>query len=174
MGVNERSRVAMTEAEIATYIERSRTMTVASLGPGGHPHLVGMWYGIVDGQICLETKAKSQKVANLRRDPRVSCLIEDGDVYEQLRGVSLEGSAVVDEDPDFLWRVGVSIFERYLGPYSEEVRPIVELMLAKRLAVRITVERTRSWDHRKLGLPSSGGPAGSTKAAARGSAITLD
>ena len=30
---------------------------------------------------------------------------------------------------------------------------MVEMMMNKRVVVRVDVERTRSWDHRKLGLP---------------------
>jgi PPOX class probable F420-dependent enzyme len=154
VGVNQRAQIAMSPAEIDAFVQSSRTMTLASNGPSGHPHLVAMWYALVDGAPCFETKAKSQKVQNLRRDPRVSCLIEDGDVYEELRGVALEGTAEVIEDPDFLWQVGVSVFERYYGPYTEESKPVVEFMLNKRVAVRVDVERVRSWDHRKLGLPA--------------------
>lgn len=51
-----------------------------------------MWYAVVDGEIWLETKAKSQKAVNLTRDPRVSFLIEDGNTYDTLRGVSFEES----------------------------------------------------------------------------------
>jgi len=40
-----------------------------------------------EGAPALETKAKSQKVQNLRRDPRITCLVEEGDSYDQLRGV---------------------------------------------------------------------------------------
>jgi PPOX class probable F420-dependent enzyme len=117
------------------------------------PHLVAMWYAVVDGDIWFETKAKSQKVVNLRRDPRISCLVEAGHTYDTLRGVELEGTAEIIEDPDALWAVGVSVWERYNGPYSEEVKPLVEFMLTKRVAVRIRAERTRTWDHRKLGMP---------------------
>ncbi len=152
MGVNQRAQVVMTPEEIDRFLRAGRVMTVASVGPTGHPHLVAMWYGFVQGSICFETKSKSQKAVNLRRDPRISCLIEDGQAYEELRGVSFEGTAEVIEDPAFLWQVGVSVFERYIGPYSEDKRPAVELMLRKRVGVKVTVERTRSWDHRKLGL----------------------
>ncbi len=44
------------------------------------------------------------------------------------------------------------MWERYNDPYSEDVRPIVEAMLRNRVAVRLDVERIRTWDHRKLGL----------------------
>lgn len=162
VGVNQRAQIRMSGAEVDEFIRRSRTMTLATLGPSGQPHLVAMWYALVDGAPCIETKAKSQKVVNLRRDPRVTCLLEDGDTYETLRGISMEGTADVIEDAGFLWRVGVSMWERYYGPYTDEMKPYVEVMLNKRVAVRINVERVRSWDHRKLGLPDSGGPSGST------------
>ena len=100
MGTNERSRITMTEDEVTTYIEQSRTCTMATNGPSGHPHLVAMWYAVVDGQIWFETKAKSQKVANLRRDDRITVSIEDGLTYDTLRGVALEGHATVVDDPD--------------------------------------------------------------------------
>jgi PPOX class probable F420-dependent enzyme len=152
MGTNQRSQIAMTDDEIATFIDRSRTATMATIGPTGTPHLVAMWYGVVDGAIWFETKAKSQKAVNLRRDPRITCMIEDGLTYDSLRGVALEGTAVISEDPDVIWRVGVDVWERYNGPYTDEVKPFVEMMLHKRIVVRVDVERTRSWDHRKLGL----------------------
>lgn len=143
----------MTEAETATFLERSRVATLGTVGRDGVPHLVAMWFAIVDGEIWFETKAKSQKAVNLRRDPRVTVLVEDGHTYDTLRGVSIEGRAEVVDDPDALLKVGISVWERYTGPYSDDVRPMVEQMMNKRIAVRIAVERVRSWDHRKLGLP---------------------
>ncbi len=152
MGTNQRSQVTMTDEEIQAFLASQRTATLATFGPSGHPHLVAMWYGLVDGVIWFETKAKAQKAQNLLRDPRATVLVEDGLTYDTLRGVSLEGRATVIDDPAALWAVGVSVWERYNGPYSEEVKPLVEFMLNKRVAVRFDVERIRSWDHRKLGL----------------------
>jgi PPOX class probable F420-dependent enzyme len=152
MGTNKRSQIEMSHDEIVQYLERSRTATMVTNGPSGHPHAVAMWYAVVDGAIWFETKAKSQKAANLRRDPKITVLIEDGHTYDTLRGVSLEGTAELIDDADALWAVGVSIWERYNGPYTEEMKPLVEFMLHKRVAVRVEVSRMRSWDHRKLGM----------------------
>lgn len=152
MGTNQRSSITMSDQEIEDYLRASRTMTLATLGPDGMPHLVAMWFAVIDGEIWFETKAKSQKAVNLRRDPRVTVLVEDGRTYDQLRGVSIEGRAEIVEDADALWKVGVDIWERYNGPYSEEVKPLVEFMLHKRIAVRIVADRVRSWDHDKLGM----------------------
>jgi PPOX class probable F420-dependent enzyme len=162
MGANQRADIVLTDAEIGEFLAGSRSMTLASVGPTGAPHLVAMWFALIDGDICFETKAKSQKAVNLRRNPQVSCLIEDGAVYEDLRGVAIEGVAEVTTDADLLWAIGVNIFERYYGPYTEDLKPIVEVMLNNRVAVRVKSERVRSWDHRKLGMPSTGAPAGST------------
>ncbi|MBI3689162.1 MAG: PPOX class F420-dependent oxidoreductase, partial [Mycolicibacterium aromaticivorans] len=84
MGTNQRNQIVMSDAEVADFVARSRTGTMATIGPDGQPHLVAMWYGVLDGEIWVETKAKSQKAVNLRRDPRVSFLIEDGDTYDSL------------------------------------------------------------------------------------------
>jgi len=161
-GVNQRAEITLAKDEIAQMLAGIRSMTIASIGPDGQPHLVAMWFAVLDGEIWFETKAKSQKAVNLRRDPRITCLAEDGDVYEDLRGVAIEGVAEVSDDPDLLWRVGVAVWERYHGPYTEAARPMVEATLRKRVAVRVIPERIRSWDHRKLGLPSSGPATGST------------
>ena len=152
MGANQRGQITMTDDEVATFLEQQRTATFATVGPEGRPHLVAMWYGVVDGVLWFESKAKAQKVVNLRRDDRLTVLVEDGQTYDTLRGVSLEGRGVVVDDADALWAVGVSVWERYTGPYTEEMRPFVEAMLRKRVAVRLDVERVRSWDHRKLGM----------------------
>jgi len=161
MNVNKRGSIIMSGAEIAEFVQRSRTLTLATIGPGGFPHLTAMWFAVIGEEIWIETKARSQKVVNLRRDSRSSILIDDGLTYDTLRGVSFEGRGIVVEDPAVLWQVGVNIYERYSGTYSEDVRPVVEALVHKRAAVRFEVERVRSWDHRKMGL-AEGVPGGST------------
>jgi PPOX class probable F420-dependent enzyme len=163
MGVNQRGQVVMSDAEITQLLHEQRVATLATVGSSGQPHVVAMWYAVIDGVVWFETKAKSQKAVNIRRDSRVTVMVETGHTYDMLRGVALEGHATIVEDPDALWAVGVNVWERYNGPYSEEVRPMVEFMLTKRVAVRIDADRTRSWDHRKLGLPAL--PLGGSTAA---------
>ncbi len=153
-GVNQqRAQIKMSPAEVDTFIHERRPMSMCSINHDGSIHAIAMWYGFLDGLVAVETKAKSQKVQNLRRDPRLTCLFEDGDAYEELRGVELVGTAEIIEDPERMFELGVSVFERYYGGYTEELRPFVETMLNKRVVVALHVDRTVSWDHRKLGLP---------------------
>ena len=151
---NQRTQIVMSDDEVWEFLHQQRSSTLASVGPQGQVHLVGMWYAVKDGAIWFETKRKAQKVMNVRRDPRLSFLVETGHTYDQLRGVAMEGTGVVIEDEDVVWDVCVNIFERYNGPYSEEMKPLVEFMAKNRAAIRLDPERVRSWDHRKLGLPA--------------------
>ncbi len=151
---NQRGQVQMDAAEVDAFLTEQRSSTVATIGKDGAVHLVAMWYAWLDGHVYLETKAKSQKVVNLRRDPRMSFLVENGHTYDQLRGVALEGTGVVLEDEQLVWDVCVNVFERYNAPYTEEMRPFVEVMARNRVVVRLDADRVRSWDHRKLGLPA--------------------
>jgi PPOX class probable F420-dependent enzyme len=152
-GVNQRSLIKMTPEEIEAFIHERRPMTMCTINHDGSIHAVAMWYGFIDGAIAIETKAKAQKAVNLTRDPRLTCMFEDGDYYEELRGVELVGRAQIIDDPEKMWELGVNLFERYYGAYTEELRPMVEAMLNKRIVAKLEVERTVSWDHRKLGIP---------------------
>ena len=86
---------------------------------------------------------------------QITCLVEDGDYYEELRGVELVGSAEIVTDPDRMWVLGVDLFERYYGTYTDELKPFVETMLHKRVVIKVNVTRVVTWDHRKLGLGST-------------------
>jgi PPOX class probable F420-dependent enzyme len=147
---NQRAAIKMTPAEVDAFLDECRTMTMCSINHDGSIHAVAMWYGRLDGLVAVETKLKSQKVQNLRRDPRLTCLFEAGETYEELRGVELVGRAEILEDPEHLQALGVEIVDRYYGGFTEEKRPMLDFMLRKRLVVRLQVDRTVSWDHRKL------------------------
>jgi PPOX class probable F420-dependent enzyme len=153
-GVNQRDLIKMTPAEVEAFLGERRSMTMSTIAADGSIHSVAMWYGFLEGAVAFETKAKAQKVVNLRRDPRLTCLVEAGDTYDQLRGVSLVGTGEIVDDPARLWELGVSVFERYTGPYSDDMKPFVEAMLNKRVVVKLHVDKTVTWDHRKLALPA--------------------
>jgi PPOX class probable F420-dependent enzyme len=156
MGVNQRAQIKMSDEEINAFLHGRHSMSMATMGPDGRIQLVAMWYGFIEGDIGFETKAKSQKVLNLRRDNRLTVRVEDGETYDQLRGVELAGWGEIIEDPEQLLALGVSVWERYYGPFSDEQRPFVDAMLKKRVLIRLHTEKVVSWDHRKLGAAPAG------------------
>lgn len=146
-----RDLIRMTAEEVDEFLSGRHTMNVATIGPDGGVHLVAMWYGFVDGRPAFETYTRSQKVLNLRRDPRITVLVEDGETYDQLRGVELVGTATVHEDRETVMACAASVVDRYFPVESaEDAQAVAEGLANKRVAVVIDVEKTVSWDHRKL------------------------
>jgi PPOX class probable F420-dependent enzyme len=148
---SRRAQITMTPDEVDAFLAGRRTMNVATIGPTGHPHVVAMWYGFHDGAPAFWTFGRSQKMLNLRRDPKLSALVEDGDVYAELKGVELVGTGRIVEDRDEIIAIGLSVATRYQDVDAEAARPFVEAQAGKRIGVVIDVERTVTWDHTKLG-----------------------
>lgn len=150
--MSRRDQIKMSPEEVDAFLREEKTMTVATIGPDGRPHVIAMWYAWVDGELAFWTFGKSQKVVNLRRDPRITCMVEAGETYDQLRGVELVAKARIVDDPEVVIKFGIEEFERYQGvKVNEKTNPGVERMAQKRVVVFIDVERVVSWDHRKLG-----------------------
>jgi len=149
---SRRDQVKMTEAEVAAYLDEQRVLNIASNGPSGHPHVVAMWFAMVGGRPAFWTFGKSQKVVNLRRDPKITALVESGDTYSELRGVELVGTARLIEKHDEILAIGEAVAVKYQGPgaASEEGRAFLEAQASKRIGVAIDVDRVVSWDHTKL------------------------
>ena len=151
---SRRDMIALTEDEQREFIEARRTLQVASIGHNGWPHIVAMWYGVIDGLIHFTTYAKAQKVLNLDRDPRITCMLEEGEEYSELRGLVIEGEAeIVRDNPDLVMAVqDASAVLRGGGSPTSAMPDAGRLKQAsKRAVVKVHPTRLYSWDHTKLG-----------------------
>ncbi|QYG93984.1 TIGR03618 family F420-dependent PPOX class oxidoreductase [Iamia sp. SCSIO 61187] len=151
--MSRRDLIKMTPDEVQAFLHGPRTMNLATHNHDGTIHMVAMWYGFTaDGTIGFETFGRSQKVQNLKRDPRVTALVEAGDRYENLQGVELVGTMEVTDDHDTLLGIAVSVLERYHPEVSESDRlAAAEMVINKRVALLFHPDKTVSWDHTKLG-----------------------
>jgi PPOX class probable F420-dependent enzyme len=145
-----RDLIRMTDEEVEAFLGGRHVMNIATHNHDGSIHLVAMWYAVLDGDPVFWTFGKSQKIRNLQRDPRITLLVETGDEYAELMGVEMVGRAEVVTDHDAIMAIGEAVYVRYFGEINDEIRPFVHATGAKRLGVRIAVDRTVSWDHRKL------------------------
>ncbi len=114
-----------------------------------------LFYIVRDGRIAFWTYGRSQKIRNLERDPRVSALVEGGDDYFELRGVSITGRAEIIRDYDWIFSIGSEVATRMVGADSFEAlgdfgRETVEKQAQKRVAVVIHPDHVATWDHRKM------------------------
>jgi nitroimidazol reductase NimA-like FMN-containing flavoprotein (pyridoxamine 5'-phosphate oxidase superfamily) len=164
--VSRREQIKMSAEEAVAFLGEERTLTCATIGPRGWPHLMPLWYVLRDPpagepgpRLWSWTYGVSQKVRNLERDPRASVQIEAGESYEQLRGVMLESEVVVHRELETVAALGREVFARYATPRGEppaanlpaEVAAMVEAQAHKRVALEFVEVRRASWDHRKLG-----------------------
>ncbi|MGE3075218.1 MAG: pyridoxamine 5'-phosphate oxidase family protein [Dehalococcoidia bacterium] len=149
---SRRGAIALTEDEQKQVLDESWTLQVASNGHKGFPHLVAMWYVMIDGKIHFTTFAKSQKIMNLRRDPKISCMLESGKGYAELKGLVIEGEAELIEDTPFTAKVMGLVGAKYNGIPAPTETPEAALKVAsKRVVVKINPVDIYSWDHSKLG-----------------------
>ena len=142
----------MSDEEIRVFLEEQRILQVATIDHDGWPHLIAMWYVIINDQVAFWTYTKSQKAVNLRRDDRLTCLVEAGERYDELRGVQIKGRAIISDDRETVQRIGEVIVERYYGPLDDNTRRMMaEVQGAKRVVVFVKPVEIATWDHRKLG-----------------------
>jgi PPOX class probable F420-dependent enzyme len=161
---SRREMIRMDDAEVAGFLSGRRVLNLASHQPDGGIHLVAMWYGFLDGSgvydpevgygadsLVIETFGKSQKVQNLRRDPRFTGLVEAGEDYGELQGVELVGRAEVLDDPALVKESCKAVLSRYQDfATDDDLAFAAEVAANKRVCVRFHVERVVSWDHHKL------------------------
>jgi PPOX class probable F420-dependent enzyme len=148
VAANQRRAIAMDEAEIAALCRSRRTAILCSMLPDGHVHAVPMWFLADSTDLLFTAKAKSQKIRNLRRDPRATVLIESGATYYELRGVEMIGRTQLIEDPEQVGLVAVALAESYGGGSNTSLTPGERAR--NRVAIRFSPEKTVSWDHAKL------------------------
>ncbi|HEU5160580.1 MAG TPA: pyridoxamine 5'-phosphate oxidase family protein [Streptosporangiaceae bacterium] len=143
----------MTDNEVAALVGEHRKLQLGTINPDGTPHLVTMFYALVDDKITFWTYRSSQKIRNIERDPRVTCLVETGVEYFELRGAVIYGTATLLTDPDDVRRVGAHVLRRMMAEDEADdaaIAEMVEATAAKRYAVLVEPVRVASWDHRKM------------------------
>jgi nitroimidazol reductase NimA-like FMN-containing flavoprotein (pyridoxamine 5'-phosphate oxidase superfamily) len=141
----------MTDAEVSAFLDEGKKLQLATINRDGTPHLVTMFYGLVEGKLAFWTYRSSQKALNMERDPRITCLIEGGEDYFELRGVMMYGNAKPLTDPNDVRYVGSQVVRRMMDLEDEDaIAPYVEQTAAKRNAYIVEPTSVASWDHRKL------------------------
>jgi len=140
----------MSAEEVRAFLAETMVMQCATLGPGGRPHMVPLWFVGDPSALRGWTYAKSQKARNLERDARATVGLEDGVQYHELRGVTFECDVRLSRDAEDVERFGLELFERYAGELNDEIRAMVAAQAPKRVGLTFVPTRTVSWDHRKL------------------------
>lgn len=153
--MSRRDKITMNNEEISDFLQQSRTIILVSNGKDGFPHPMPMWYAVDDDNtVYMTTFRKSQKIANLQRDPRVSLLVESGNAYQELKSVVIYTEVELIDDVeatrDILLKISVQRGDLQADA-SEEIRQGMMKTAEKRMGMKFTADKILSWDHSKLG-----------------------
>jgi PPOX class probable F420-dependent enzyme len=150
---SRRNQIALTSDEQRRYLAGAKTIILTSIDHRGYPHPVAMWFAVEpDGGVVMTTYGRSQKVVNLRRNPKCALLVESGESYDALKGLLIRGRAEIQDDTERVLDVLSMVHARYAMPGAgSELREALRGQAKKRVVVRILPERESSWDHGKLG-----------------------
>ena len=149
--MRRRSQVALTAEEQAAFLDESRVAALSTIDQHGYPHVVAMLFEARDSALFMTSWAKAQKVLNIRRNPKVGLLIEDGSTYAEYRGISIRGTCEIIGDPEQVLAIMRSMVFKSMGRAGTEPPPGSFDHIDKRVALKITPVKIASWDHRKLG-----------------------
>ena len=153
--MSRRNQIQLSEEEIIDYLKNSRTMILVSNGKDGFPHPMPMWFAIDDKKcIYMTTFRKSQKIYNLRKDPKVALLVESGDAYRELKSLIVYTDVELIEDVravrDILEKIALQRGDMQ-EVANEDIREGMLKTAEKRIGMKFTPRKFVSWDHSKLG-----------------------
>jgi PPOX class probable F420-dependent enzyme len=106
------------EARRAFLTTGTRTAILATTRSDGHPHAVPVCFVLDDDDVLFLTNGTSAKGQDLRRDPRVTLVVDDE--RPPFAFVMIEGTAEASRDAGDIDRVAPRIAERYDDPGSVE------------------------------------------------------
>jgi len=148
--------VRLDQTEIDEFLTSGHTLILTSTDRDGYPHAAPLWYAYIDGHIYTRTMRKSQKAANIARDPKVCCLVETGERWRELKAVMIRGRAVEVEDEAMQKRFDATLSEKYANfRESGAAMPkrTQQHYAAPTVWWKIVPEkRSSSWDNRKIRL----------------------
>ncbi|MEU8542279.1 pyridoxamine 5'-phosphate oxidase family protein [Streptomyces sp. NPDC048717] len=143
-------RIMMTPGEIDSYLVRQRTCRVATVSADGRPHAGALWF-VWDGtSLWLYSLTRSRRWADLRANPRIAVVVDDGEEYGELRGVELSGTVeFVGEAPRTGEpHPGLDIPERLFAAKNFGLDTMPHD--GRHAWLRLTPSAVVSWDFRKL------------------------
>lgn len=105
----------MTDREWQDFMAQgSRTGKLATVRADGRPHVVPIWFILVDGELLFMTGEGTVKANNIRRDPRVAISVDDEAFPYSY--VTIEGNAeILEPAPDAFLEIATEIARRYVG-----------------------------------------------------------
>jgi PPOX class probable F420-dependent enzyme len=129
--------MAMSSAEIDTFLNGVHLARVATVRPNGRPHVAPVWYLWEDGTFYFETSRSAVKAKNLRSNPNIAITVDVSEGGLRLRYVILEGPATLIENKETVRKLTKRIYGRYVGVEALQTPTLIEMLKVDNLIVRV-------------------------------------
>lgn len=142
----------MIDDEVWRFLDEQKILCLATINADNTPHNTPVWYAVYNKKIYFRADDNKVKVRNISRNPRVSCVVEAGVKYTELRGVTIFGRARTITDKKFRKIVNNLLLDRYAYERNYEDMPEAwrkKYEQADRAIIEISPEKITSWDNRK-------------------------
>ena len=152
--------VRLDEAEIREFLAKGHTGILTSLRADGWPVSLPIWYVTLDDRVYVRTPNGSKKVGRVKKDDRVSFLVESGKAWKELKSVVITGRAVVVQDEAELARVDEALGEKYADFGVPKAAPKATKKHYGRGSTVIRIDPVKhalTWDNAKIRLRSQQG-----------------
>jgi PPOX class probable F420-dependent enzyme len=110
----------------AFLADRPRYATIATLNRDGSPHQSVIWYLLRGDLIIVNSRVGRRWPANVRRDPRISFAVEEGENAVTMAGVAeiaAEGERAQADIAEMAWRYDEpDVAQREIARYRTEDR----------------------------------------------------
>ena len=143
MGIN------MTLEEIKVFLAEQKICRMATVDKDVIPHVIPMWYVILEGDIYIETTGTTKKVKNIESNRKVSLVMDAGEFLYDYRGVMMQGKMEVVSDKPLFKRFREAYAQRYFGSNEHPGYKFLT-SIPNRVLLKFIPDKFVSWDYRKL------------------------
>ncbi len=149
---------SLTPDEVRGFLENQRTLVLATIKKDGAPVMHALWFTYLDNAVYFNIQARSFKNQNIQRDNRVSCLVEAGETYFDLRGVMIQGRCAPVEDAQEMERVQAALAAKNarIGSGTEELPAYFSESRSRRttrgdrVMLKVSMDKVTTWDFGKV------------------------
>lgn len=141
--------IGMSPEEVDIFLAENKVCRLATVPCDGVPHVVPVWYVILDGEIFIETSATTQKAKNLGDSSKVAIVVDKGEMFDDFKGVMIRGEAESVSNAEVLQRVREAVSQKYFGSNTHPGFLYLS-NLPERIVFRVKPEKTSSWDSSKI------------------------
>lgn len=142
---------SMTDDEVGEFLREQKVMRLVTISPGGKPHLVAMWYNLINGDIYFSTASNSRKARNISASNRLSIIVDAGEEFGSIKGVVINGRTEVVTDEDLISKYGELSVSKYWGSPDNPILKRYQQMPVERTLFKVIPDKIRSWDYSKIG-----------------------